>query len=77
MKKERKKTIRYIDVNIVDIEIDDRIDILNMISSDIQGKYFYDENTGTRILYKHISDHLLKKISDYITKAKKKTELIL
>lgn len=75
--KERKRLIKYIDYNISEILIEDRINILNIIAEIIDKRNIYEENTGTRILYKHMSDHLLKKVQRFIIEAQKKTNIDL
>ena len=77
MKKERKKLIKYITYKIDDCIIQDRVMILNMIVEKCGIDNIYEENTGVRILYKHISDHLLVNIKEFIEESIKKTALNL
>lgn len=75
MNKYRKKLIKKIDNDINDILIEDRIFLMNMIALKIGTDDLYQEGTGTRILYKKMPDDLLKDISKFIKKAKRKTEI--
>lgn len=75
MKEKRRKLIKYINDKIDDCLIEDRIEILNMIVQKSGGKNLYEENTGTRILYKHIHNILLINIKEFIDISLKKTLL--
>ena len=76
--REKKKLIRYIDYNINEIEIKDRIAILNMLcSSGTPIEDMYEEGTGIRISYINIANHQLEKMKEQIIEGKKKTHLIL
>ncbi len=77
MNKKRKRIIRFIDYNIFDIEIEDRIIVLNMIALILGNKELYEEGSGIRILYKHMNNVLLESIYEFIIESKKKTQLIL
>lgn len=74
MNKERKKLIRSIHRYIEDIEIDDRRYLLNIIAENYKD-LLYEEGTGTRILYKVISNKVLRDMNEFIQEAKKKTKL--
>lgn len=77
MKKKRVRLQKYIDANIDNCTIQSRVDILNMITQKIGVNNIYYENTGTRILFKKISDYLLQEIANFIKEAIKETAINL
>ena len=77
MNKIRKRNIRFIEDNINDILIEDRVFILNMICEKLGRHELFEEGTGIRLRYSILNDDLLIKIKKYIIESKKKTQLIL
>lgn len=69
----RKLIIRSIDKYVDDIDIIDRIYVLNILSfNNVSISNFYEEGLGIRILYKNIPTHILHKVLDHIEASRKK-----
>jgi hypothetical protein len=74
----RKKLIINIHKNITNCMVEDKKIILCMIvSSGVSTNKLYEEGTGTRVLYKVLSDSLLEELDAFILNANKKTMLNL
>jgi len=76
--RKRKKLIMSIDKNITNCMVEDKRIILSMIvSSGVSTNKLFPEGTGTRILYKVLSDSLLHELDVFILIASKRTALNL
>ena len=74
----RKKLIMSIHKNVTNCMVEDKRIILCMIvGSGVSTNKLYGEGTGTRILYKVLSDSLLQELNTFIINASKKTMLNL
>lgn len=74
-KKKRKRNIKYVDLNIDELTIEDRAKVLNMIVIEGQNQIFYEENTGCRCRYSEIRDDILEMVVDFVKIAKQKNML--
>lgn len=71
--KKRKRLIKYINEKINDIEIDNKIDILNIIAQQCGQGVIFEEGTGCRIMFDQLDDALLELIKKEMDNGLKKT----